>query len=96
MGTVNIKKRGYKGCLFVKQYQHIEDALYPDFSASSYETYTNSRMLEMETLSPLVLLDPEAAIEHIEVWTLHDNVKVPETEKEVDEIILPLIMSAKK
>lgn len=79
------------GHLFVKQFQHVEDELYPDFSASSYETYTTDFMLEMESLSPLVILETGDSIEHEEVWSLYDNIRVPETEKEIDEIILPLI-----
>lgn len=79
------------GHLFVKQFQHISDVIYPDFSASSYETYTCDFMLEMESLSPLVLLEPEESIEHSEVWKLYDNIKVPESEKEIDENILKLI-----
>lgn len=79
------------GRLFVKQYEHIDGVDYPDYSASSYETYTNSFMLEMETLSPLVLLGPGETVEHTETWTLYDNVKVPKSEKEVEQIVLPLI-----
>ncbi|HHW48643.1 MAG TPA: hypothetical protein GXX14_08530, partial [Clostridiaceae bacterium] len=79
------------GHMFVKRYQHIEGVTYPDFSASSYETYTINWMLEMETLSPLVMLEPEESIEHTEVWSLYDNVKTPENEKDVEEFILPLI-----
>lgn len=79
------------GHLFVKQYEHIEGVIYPDFSASSYETYTNDFMLEMETLSPLVMLEPGCSVEHTENWYLYDNVKMPADEKEIEEIILPLI-----
>lgn len=79
------------GNLFVKQFQHIDDVLYPDYSASSYETFTNDFMLEMETLSPLVLLEPEETIEHRETWSLFDHVQVPANEDEIDQIILPYI-----
>jgi len=76
--------------MFAIKYEHKVDAKYPDY-ASSYETYTNGTMLEMESLSPLVKLAPGETIEHTETWMLFDNVKVPENEKEIDEIILPLI-----
>lgn len=79
------------GHLFVKQFQHFDGELYPDYSASSYETYTNDAILEMETLSPLVLLETEDSIEHTETWALHDNVKEPKDEKEIAETILPLV-----
>ncbi len=79
------------GHLFVKQFLHFNGELYPDYSASSYETYTSYAILEMETLSPLVLLETEDSIEHTENWALYDNVKEPEDEKEIERIILPLI-----
>ena len=34
-------------------------------------------MLEMETLSPLTMLEPGASIEHPEEWELFDNVPMP-------------------
>jgi len=76
--------------LFVKQFDMVDDAVYPDYSASSYETYTNERMLEMESLSPLALLAPGEFIEHREVWKLFDGVEVPLNEDEIDKKILPL------
>lgn len=79
-----------RGNLFVKKYAHDMNAAYPDY-ASSYETYTTDFMLEMESLSPLVKLNPGEAAEHTETWYLYDNVKVPESEAEIDELILPLI-----
>lgn len=79
------------GHLFVKQFEHVEDIEYPDFSASSYETYTCNYMLEMETLSPLVLLGPDETFEHVETWSLYDNVKIPKDEKEINAEIVPLI-----
>jgi len=78
------------GHLFVKKYKHIQGAQYPDY-ASSYETYTNDIMLEMETLSPLIQVEPGQTIEHTEEWSLFDNIKTPESEREIDEIILPLV-----
>jgi len=57
------------GNLFIKRYVHKLGAEYPDFGVS-YETYTTDFMLEMESLSPLVLLEPEAELEHEEEWEL--------------------------
>lgn len=84
------------GQLFVKRFDFIADAEYPDFGLCSYETYTNSDMLEMESLSPLWLVEPGDAIEHVEVWELHDDVEKPENEKEVDKYILPVIQGKRK
>ncbi|MDO8685089.1 MAG: hypothetical protein Q7J78_00290, partial [Clostridiales bacterium] len=79
------------GHLFIKKFPFYEGVEYPDYSASSYETYTNHFMLEMETLSPLVLLDNEESVEHTEEWFLYENVKRPETENDINQTILPLI-----
>ena len=75
--------------LFVKNYNHIKGMMYPDY-ASSYETYTCDFMLEMESLSPLVLLEPEQTVEHTEVWNLYDNVKLPKNDADVEKNIIPL------
>lgn len=78
------------GTMFVKSYKHIINAAYPDY-ASSYETYTNNYMVEMESLSPLIRLLPGAAVEHTEKWRLFGNVDLPQTEDEIERQILPLI-----
>jgi len=79
------------GNLFVKKFNPIEGALYPDYSGSSYETYTIDFMLEMETLSPLVILEPDGKLEHEENWQLYPDVPVPNTETDVDKFILKYI-----
>lgn len=79
------------GHLFIKQFKHVNGALYPDFGASSFETYTCDFMTEIETLSPLVELEPEESVEHMETWNLYDNIKVPENEEDIDKTILPFI-----
>jgi len=75
------------GNLFIKKFTPIDGALYPDYSGSSYETYTIDFMLEMETLSPLVILEPEGTIEHVETWQLFKDVPVPRNESDVDKHI---------
>jgi hypothetical protein len=70
--------------LFIKHYTHDRSAAYPDFGVS-YESYMNDFMLEMETLSPLVLLRPDEHAEHIEKWQLFDNVPVPPDDEALTE-----------
>lgn len=77
--------------MFVKRYQHNPEANYADYS-SSYQTYTDKDMLELETLSPMTHLQPEASVEHVEIWNLYENVKNPRNEKEVNTKILPIIL----
>ncbi|RJR14535.1 MAG: hypothetical protein C4581_13920 [Nitrospiraceae bacterium] len=77
--------------LFVKYYHHYPDARYPDFGVS-YETFTNSYMLEMETLSPLTLLKPSGIVEHEEKWELFDNVPMPDNnEFEIESALTGII-----
>ncbi|MDP8236195.1 MAG: hypothetical protein P9M08_07410 [Candidatus Erginobacter occultus] len=65
-----------RGRFFRKSHCHQPGSRYPDFGCS-YETYTNAAMLEMESLSPLAVLEPGGSIEHREEWELFDNVPDP-------------------
>jgi hypothetical protein len=78
------------GHLFVIQHDHEDGYEYPDGNCS-YETYTNHRFLEMETLGPVCLLAPEETVEHIETWSLYDNIAKPKNEKDIESTIVPLI-----
>jgi hypothetical protein len=55
------------GIAFRKRFEYLADAEYPD-NGCSIEVFTNSDMLEVETLSPLYLLAPEEEIVHVEEW----------------------------
>jgi len=57
------------GTVFLKQAPLVKAAEYPDFG-SNWELFTNHEMLELETLGPLTLLEPGAAVEHTEIWTI--------------------------
>ncbi|GAF25218.1 membrane-associated lipoprotein [Moorella thermoacetica Y72] len=63
------------GNLFIKRFNHQFNVRYPDYGIS-YETYMNNYMLEMESLSPLTLLEPEATVSHVEEWELIRDVAV--------------------
>jgi hypothetical protein len=80
--------------LFVKKFAYVAGATYPDLG-SSVETFTNSEMLEAETLGPLVALQPGAAVEHVEDWFLFRDVPVPGNDADVDKALIPKIESAK-
>jgi hypothetical protein len=54
------------GELFVKRTQADPTKRYPDFN-SSFETFVNGEMLELETLGPLVRLPKGQTLEHTEV-----------------------------
>ncbi|HHV62621.1 MAG TPA: hypothetical protein GXX51_08295 [Firmicutes bacterium] len=89
-----------RGHLFVKGFDYLEGFTYPDGGAS-VEVYTNERMLELETLSPLFELEPGDVAEHVETWRLYRNVGLPEdsnavTEDIVEEKILPLVTGSSR
>jgi hypothetical protein len=83
------------GHMFVKTFDYIPNAHYPDFGCNS-ETWTNSEILELESLSPLTEIQPGSSIEHIEKWFLFKDVPTPKNDDDVDKYIIPLIKSLKK
>jgi hypothetical protein len=78
------------GHLFVKTFDYQAGAPYPDMGCV-VETFTNNAMLELETLSPLLTIEPGAAAEHIETWYLFRDVPQPNSEAEVKTAVLPLV-----
>ncbi|QCX33913.1 hypothetical protein FDN13_09485 [Caloramator sp. E03] len=74
--------------LFIKRFEHFKDRNYPDYGVS-YETYTTDYMLEMETLSPLTVLEPDEEIVHIEEWELIKSVVRPngKDEYEIERVL---------
>jgi hypothetical protein len=76
--------------LFVKSFQHVSGARYPDFG-SSCEVFTDARMLELETLSPLARVEPGGRVEHVERWFLWRGVPIPSGDDDVDRHILPKV-----
>jgi hypothetical protein len=80
---------------FLKTFEYFEDAVYPD-GGCSIESYTNSdpNMLELETLSPLAMLEPGDELEHLEHWFLHKGVSPAGGEAWVTEQIVPLAEQA--
>ncbi len=63
-------------CMFVKKYTHDMDGVYPD-GGMSFESYTNSEFIEVETLSPLKKLAPGESVVHTENWQLFADIKKP-------------------
>jgi len=69
------------GVAFIKSFDHIVDAEYPD-NGCSIEIYSCPWMLEVETLSPLYLLGPGEELTHVEYFQLVDG--MPEIKSEKD------------
>ncbi len=77
--------------IFIKRFKFNQNNLnYPDFGCN-VETFTNADMLELETLSPLTMLEPECSITHTEYWFLFEEEKFEINEKNLDKILLPKI-----
>lgn len=74
-----------KGTLFMKSYDLVEGGTYPD-NGCSFEAYTCDKFLEVETLSPLLMMAPNDSASHVERWVLVEGVEVPETEQLVAEL----------
>ncbi|MBC8165268.1 MAG: hypothetical protein H7Y20_05265 [Bryobacteraceae bacterium] len=77
--------------LFIKQLKADPLQQYPDFHCS-YQTFTNEKLLELETLGPLKMVEPGGTVEHVERWTLHKDVKIASwTDAELDRVLQPLL-----
>lgn len=83
------------GHLFVKVYNYAEGARYPDFGSNT-EVWTNSQILEVETLGPLTTLAPKKTVEHVENWFLFDGVAVTDEESSLEANVLPKVQAALK
>nr|MBC7243808.1 hypothetical protein [Chloroflexota bacterium] len=81
------------GHLFLVRFDYVPGVPYPDLGCSA-EIFTDAEMLEIETLGPLVRLQPGAAVEHTEYWFLFRDVPVPQDDADVDEHILPKVQIA--
>ena len=79
------------GALFVDA-SAMRTAHYPD-GGCNFETFTNQDMLEMESLGPIVTLEPGKSVEHTEVWDLVGDVKDFRTAAEIDKNIKARVIS---
>jgi hypothetical protein len=66
--------------LFIKTIPLIPGATYPDMGCNC-EFFTMPGFLEVESLGPLVKLEPNAPTEHIEKWRVVPNLDLPSEEK---------------
>ena len=67
-----------KNQLFKKEFHPIAGGRYPDYGVS-YETYTDDKIIEMESLGCLNILEPGEETSHEEIWFILD---IPEEFKE--------------
>ncbi len=76
--------------LFLKRAVVIHGAQYPDFGCN-FEVFTNADFLELETLGPMIELQPGEAVEHVEHWWLFGNVPGGENDAWIDAAVVPLV-----
>jgi hypothetical protein len=75
-----------QGVFFCKKSAYQAGATYPDFGCST-ECYCDDQFLELETLGPLVRLEPGQTTEHVETWELYDAPDIPVTYKDIAEFV---------
>ncbi len=78
------------GCLFVKRFKRDDSSVYPDGNVN-LEVYTDKRILELETLAPLVTLRPGQSTTHREEWTVFKDVPAYSSVKDIESKILPIL-----
>lgn len=71
------------GELFVKRLEHYPDKRYPDMGAS-VELFTNSGIMEIESLGPQVELKPGETMNHRERWALYKTGEIDYTDEGID------------
>lgn len=84
VGTSN--ERGFAAYLchnamFVKRMPFYADVPYPD-DGCNFETYTNPKILELESLGKLAPVAPGDTVSSEEVWSLTPNVTAPDASDE--------------
>jgi hypothetical protein len=70
------------GDALITRFPYVAGARYPDYGCN-VETFTNSDMLEIETLGPVSRIEPGGHIDHEEIWQLQ-HVGVTESEADID------------
>lgn len=81
-----------KSDLFIKSIAFDSEATYPDMGCNC-EFFTMPGMLEVESLGPLVQLEPGAETEHNETWWVTSNVELPQDEELLIAALNPYLKS---
>jgi len=79
-------------CVFLKRAAVQAGERYPDFGCN-FELFTNAEFLELETLGPVVDLQPNESTVHVEHWWLFDEVPTIETEESIRKNLMPLVQN---
>ncbi len=92
IGVSSVRWLAYvnNGVMFAKATPYHEGALYPD-RGSAVELFTNDWMLELETLGPLVEVQPGCVVNHSEKWALFRDVPAVTNDADVKTHVEPLL-----
>lgn len=77
-------------CIFLKRAAAQPGKQYPDYGCN-FEVFTNPDFLELETLGPVVDLQPGESTVHTEHWWLFNSATPISSEESIRREILPLI-----
>ena len=66
-----------EGVLFIKRAPYFAQDTYCDFGCST-ESYLCNDFVELETLSPMKVLQPGDSVTHVETWEIHTNIEFPQ------------------
>ena len=83
-----------KGEILIKRYGYDPEYDYPDFGCNT-EIYTDPDILELETLGPLVILEPGAEIEYTE-HLFYFKATIENTDKSIDDNLISLVKETDK
>jgi hypothetical protein len=76
--------------VFIKTIPLIKGETYPDMGCNC-EFFTMPGFLEVESLGPLVKLEPNTGTEHIEKWRVIPNLDLPSEEKPLIAVLNPYL-----
>jgi hypothetical protein len=76
------------GDLFIKRFDPIPEAAYPDFGCAM-ELFANDLIAEVESVGPLTHLEPGESLKHVERWYVFSGVDFDGTEESLEKNILP-------
>jgi hypothetical protein len=76
--------------VFLKRFPYDPCATYADLGCNA-EFFTNKRMLELETLGPMVALEPGCSVTHREDWYLHRGVDLGASNDSMEAALAPLL-----
>lgn len=75
-----------EGTVFIKRFSLQENVPYPDLGCNA-EIYCNDRFIELESLGPLVRLEPGQSIRHEEEWELYPSLEAAPIPEEIKALV---------